>query len=216
MNEQLSLVERIYRSIRFRVDRYRYQHRNAKRLVRKDFTIISNNCWGGVISEKYGIRKNSPTCGLLILGNDYTKFCANLKHYTSQKLHFIPMEQSKHYDTYKNMSFPVALCDDIEIYFMHYPSAEVAAAKWYRRCERINWNFLIYKLSEREDFTKQDMKEFAALPLENKLIIGEEKYTPDTVVIEGIHTYNGSEEDIIAEVFDEAKYFNTIAKRIER
>lgn len=49
---------------------------------------------------------------------------------------------------------------------MHYLSEEVAAVKWYRRCERINWNLLIYKLSEREDFTKQDMKEFAALPLE--------------------------------------------------
>ena len=31
-----------------------------KKLKNKDFTIISNNCWGGMIYEVYGLQKTSP------------------------------------------------------------------------------------------------------------------------------------------------------------
>lgn len=207
------IIRRLKNSIRFRFERYRSQAKNRRKLARTDFTIISNNCWGGVISEKYGLRKNSPTCGLLILGDDYIRFCANLKHYIAQKLVFIPMGEARYGSEYMEHPFPVAKLDDIEIYFMHYPDEKTAAEKWYRRCERINWKFLIYKISEREDFSEQDMEHFAALPLENRIIIGSQKYTPDTVVIEGIHTYYGGEEELVSEVFDEAEYLNSIAKR---
>lgn len=205
------IIKRIYKSIRFRIDNLQYQSRNKKKLINKDFSIISNNCWGGVISQKYGLPYRSPTCGLLILGDDYIKFCKNLKYYLSKELKFIPMEKSKYYEVYKEHPFPVALCDDIEIYFMHYKTEEEAAEKWYRRSKRINWDFIIYKLSEREAFTEQNMQDFADLPLKNKIIIGSKSYTKDTIVIENIHTFNGSEEDIVAKYFDEAKYLNDIA-----
>lgn len=32
-----------------------------RKLNSTDFTIISNNCWGGVVYEYYNIQKNSPT-----------------------------------------------------------------------------------------------------------------------------------------------------------
>ena len=32
-----------------------------KQLDDENFTIISNNCWGGTIYESYGIKKQSPT-----------------------------------------------------------------------------------------------------------------------------------------------------------
>ena len=204
-------IKRLSASFRFRIV-YHYRKKNQRKLIRKDFTIISNNCWGGVISEKYGLRKNSPTVGLLINGDDYIKFCGNLKYYLSQKLVFFPLEQSKYAADFHDMSFPAAKLDDIEVYFMHYADEQTAAEKWYRRCERVNWDFLIYKISEREAFSEQDMEHVAALPLEQRIIIGEKKYTPDTVVIPGIHTCSGSEEDIVADIFDEAEYLNSIAK----
>lgn len=208
------LFHKIKNGIKVRVSNYISQRINRRRLIRTDFSIISNNCWGGLISQKYGLKYLSPTCGLLILGHDYIKFCANIKHYLKQELLFFPFSESKYFEMYKDYDFPVAMCDDIEIYFMHYATEKEAAEKWYRRAERINWDFIVYKLSEREAFTKQDMLDFSALPIENKIIIGEEKYSEDTIVIEGIHSYCGGEEDIIAEVFDEAKYFNSIAIRI--
>ena len=40
---------------KFFVKRKIKQHKN------NDFTIISNNCWGGMIYESYGLPEQSPT-----------------------------------------------------------------------------------------------------------------------------------------------------------
>ena len=39
----------------------------GQRLVNKDFSIISNNCWGGVVYEWFGLEKKSPTIGSYFL-----------------------------------------------------------------------------------------------------------------------------------------------------
>ena len=205
-------IARVKSSIRNRLTIKHSQYENRRRLSNRDFSIISNNCWGSFISQKYGLPYRSPTCGLLILGNDYVKFCADLKHYLEQKLKFIPMEKAKYYEIYKEHPFPVALCDDIEIYFMHYPTEEEAAEKWYRRSKRVNWNNIVYKISERENFSEGDMYAFSKLPHKNKIIIGSKQYDEQTIVIEGIHEFYGSEEDLVAQYFDEAAYFNNMIR----
>lgn len=35
-----------------------------KKLNNTDFTIISNNCWGGVCYEYFGMEKATPTVGM--------------------------------------------------------------------------------------------------------------------------------------------------------
>lgn len=186
---------------------------NSFKLKNKNFTIISNNCWGGLISIKYGLPYRSPTCGLLILGNDYIKFCSKIKHYLNCELKFIKFADSKYSSMFEGMNFPVAKLDDIEIYFMHYSSPEEASEKWYRRSKRINWDFIIYKISERETFTKEDMTNFANLPIENKLIFASSKYTDDTILIPELNTLVGDETPLLEKYFDEAKYFNSFKKR---
>ncbi|MBR5809333.1 MAG: DUF1919 domain-containing protein, partial [Clostridia bacterium] len=146
----------------------------------------------------------------LICGSDYIKFCANIKHYLAQELEFIEFSEGKYSKGFEGMNFPVAKLDDIEVYFMHYHSKEEAAEKWNRRAKRINWNNMVYKISERETFTQEDMRNFAELPLENKLIFASQKYTDDTVVIDNINTYVGDETPVIEKYFDEAKYFNRL------
>ena len=132
-----------------------------KKLRNKDFTIISNNCWAGFIYQKYGLQYKTPTIGLFFIGNDYIKFCKKLKYYVNQDLKFISFSESKNYDLIKgDREYPIARLDDIEIYFMHYKTKKEAKEKWYRRCKRINYDSLIFKVSQREGFTKQDMEEF--------------------------------------------------------
>ena len=46
-----------------------------KKLKHTDFCIISNNCWGGFIYQKFGIKYNTPTIGLFIYERYYIKFC---------------------------------------------------------------------------------------------------------------------------------------------
>lgn len=203
-------LKRVYKSIKVRINNQILITKNRFKLRNRDFTIISNNCWGGLISQKYGLPYRSPTCGLLILGEDYIKFCENLKHYLSQKLEFIEFADGKYSELFKQAQFPIAKLDDIEVYFMHYASNEEAAEKWHRRAKRINWDCIIYKISERETFTPEIMQKFAELPLKNKLIFASKKYTEDTVIIPELSTFVGDETPLLAEYFNEAKYLNRI------
>lgn len=208
-NGTLYLFGRIYSGLRQKMASMVRQRICAKKLKNKDFTIISNNCWGGIISEKYGLKKNSPTCGLLIEGEDYIKFCRKLKYYTAQQLVFIPFQEGKYSYLYSGLSFPVAKLDDIEIYFMHYSSESEAAEKWYRRCKRINWNNIVYKLSERESFDKELMIEFMSLPLENKICFSYDKID-GAIHVPELQWLVSDETLFLAERFDEAKYLNSI------
>lgn len=187
--------------------------RRRSGLKTRDFSIISNNCWGGQMSKKYGLPYRSPTCGLLILGSDYVSFCRNLREYLREEIRFIPFEGSRYHDAdfLAGARFPVGVLKDIEIYFVHYKTEEEAAEKWYRRCKRINWNRIIYKISEREAFSEEDMRDFAALDLPNRLIFASKDYTPDTIVIDGLDRYDGDETPLIEERFDELTYFNSLA-----
>ena len=109
--------------------RRKFSNLRQKKINKKNFTIISNNCWGGMVYESVNLIKQSPTIGLYMLPTDYLKFVSNIKWYLKQKLNFIDPNQSKNREyilnTIKDKKFgtyPVAKLADIEIYFMHYTS----------------------------------------------------------------------------------------------
>lgn len=47
--------------------------RRAK-LTNTDFSIISNNCWGGHVYRRYGLPYTSPTVGMYFFSEDYINF----------------------------------------------------------------------------------------------------------------------------------------------
>lgn len=59
-----------------------------KQLKYTDFTIISNNCWGGMIYESYNLPKESPTVGMFFMAKDYIEFLSDLRGYINGKLTF--------------------------------------------------------------------------------------------------------------------------------
>ena len=123
---------------------------NQKKLNNLDFTIISNNCWGGVCYEYFNLPKNSPTVGSYFFADDYIKFISKLKNYLSLKLEIINARESKYFSTLKELNqlnVPVGKLDDIEIVLLHYKDPKVALEKWKRRVDRINWDNLIVKFS---------------------------------------------------------------------
>lgn len=146
---------------------------HRKQLINTSFTIISNNCWGGIVYEYYDVIKQSPTVGLFFMAEDYIKFCANLKYYINKKLTFIDPYQSKYYEHLKDLNafgnYPIGVLDDIEIMFLHYHTQEEAMEKWERRCKRIKWNKLIFKFNDQNGCTETDARAFLDLPIENKL-----------------------------------------------
>ena len=151
-----------------------------KKLKNKDFTIISNNCWGGMIYEVYGLQKTSPFVGLFILADDYINIISNLKEYMSKELVFIDIKDSKHKeyfgDKINSIKYPVGLLGDAEIYFMHYKSKLEAAEKWQRRVQRINYDNLIVKFNDQNLCDEKYLEKFLSLPYQNKLFFTSKKW----------------------------------------
>ena len=54
-------------------------NRRRQMLKSTDFTIISNNCWGGHVYRRYGLPYASPTVGMYFFPDEYLKFIRNIK-----------------------------------------------------------------------------------------------------------------------------------------
>ena len=141
---------------------------NIKRLENKDFSIISQNCIGGVILHELNQRFNSPTVNLFFSAEDFLKFASNLEYYLGMELVQIKTERP----------YPVGKLDDVTVYFMHYNSFQEASKKWMERIKRINWDNLYVMMSQTEGCTDLMVKEFDMLPFENKVIFTAKEY-PD-------------------------------------
>lgn len=184
--------------------------RKRRQLIVEDFSIISNNCWGGAIYQKYGLGYRSPTAGLYLLGHDFVKFAEHLEHYLACKLEFISWEECSYYELIKNNNpYPVAKLDDIEVYFMHYPTEEEAAEKWYRRAKRINHEHILFKLSQREGCSKADIEKFMSLPLQNKVCFAYDEVV-GTIHIPELKDWSGDETPLIEQYFDELTILNKL------
>ena len=180
------------------------------KLLHTDFSIISNNCWGGAIYQKYGLAYQSPTVGLYLLGDDFVKFAERLNYYIACELEFISWEESSYYEIIKNdKPYPVARLDDIDIYFMHYSTEKEAAEKWYRRVKRINHEHILFKLSQRERCSKEDVEKFMYLPLCNKICFAYD-VVAGTIHIPELKNWSGDETPLIEQYYDELTILNKL------
>ena len=169
----MTLIERKYEALRLKLRKYYIKatyKRRRKKINCEDFTIISNNCWGGTVYQSYGLKYNTPTIGLFFMAEDYIKFVYNIKEYIKKELVFIEPKESKKYKLKKeNLNYPVARLGDIEIYFMHYKTKQEAKEKWERRSERINWDKILFKFSNQNAWKKEHIEKFLKLPEKNKI-----------------------------------------------
>lgn len=157
-----------------------------KKLINSQFTIISNNCWGGHVYRFFNLPYDSPTIGLFIFSEDYIKFVYNLRHYLDADLKFIKYTESKYSDQIVKAhqeNVPIGLLDDVEIVFLHYHSQEEAMKKWNRRKERIHWDNIYYKMSEQNLCNIDLIRRFDQLPTHKKFVFVSKDYKLDSQVI---------------------------------
>lgn len=115
------------------------KRKNRASLTNSQFSIISSNCWGGVVYHDLGQEFLSPTINLWFKPNDFMKFVGNLKWYLSLE----PIEEKS-----TEYSYPVGRIGDIYLYFMHYSSFDEAKSKWMERATRINWDNIFIAMTE--------------------------------------------------------------------
>jgi uncharacterized protein (DUF1919 family) len=143
------------------------------------FSIISNNCWGGLVYQYYNLPYQSPTAGLYFFADDYIRFVSRLEQYCACGLSFIDAKDSRHHAALKERGqehVPIGLLDDVEIVFLHYPTREEALEKWTRRVGRINWEHLIVKFSQQNGAAESHLRAFDRLPFPVKFVFTTRDY----------------------------------------
>lgn len=147
------VIEPVYRSLKKR------QNHNT------DFTIFSNDCWGGGIYEELNLKYLTPTVGLFFYSPCYIKLIQNFQVYMSKEITFI--KKSKY--NIGSVAYPIGLIDDVEIHFLHYKNEKEARDNWNRRKARINYSNLYFKFSDLNLCTPELALEFDNLDFKNKI-----------------------------------------------
>lgn len=175
-------------------------------MTNKDFTIISNNCWGTFVYKGLRLQYRTPFVGLFLFAPDYMTLLENFEYYMSKDLTFIDESKYKQYVDY-DIKYPVGLLGDLEIHFVYYKNNEDAAEKWDRRRKRINWDNIYYKFCDRDLCTPELIERFIKLPYENKVCFTARHYPYDScVVIKDCMKH----DTVFNEQFYYYKYFNAV------
>ena len=153
------MIEQVLRYLR-RIERYR----NRKRLKNRSFSLVTNNCIGGIISHDMHLRFLSPTINLFFTNEGFILFCQHLIHYLS-----IPVEEVE-----SDKDYPVGVLKgeygDVLLFFMHYNSFLEAKQKWAERASRVDMEN-IYIIMEAQKCEESILHQFDELDYPNKVIL---------------------------------------------
>lgn len=154
-------------------------------LKNKNFTIISDNCWGWFVYKYFWLEYQSPFVGLFLFPNCYIRLLENFDYLVSQDLIFIEPSESIYFTKLKKWGtawYPIWLLGSVELHFLHYNSKKDAFEKWNRRKKRINYNNLLVKFSEGEEDLPELVKRFEKLSFVNKVCFSKQQYSYKSVL----------------------------------
>lgn len=147
---------------------------NRRRLKNHDFTLIANNCVGGVICHDLGEPFNGPTVNLFFPLEDYRLFLDNLEEALSANLEeYFPENETP---TYPLGRLYLKSGDVIRIHFVHYKTFLDAKTKWDERRKRVKWDNLFILMEAGVETTQELVRWFDALPFSNKIILTNKSY----------------------------------------
>lgn len=142
-----------------------HPHFNFEQYIRiKKYTpsIISPNCFGGLLYHYLGLPFLSPTINMSWTEDDYYKLLSNLKEYMDKPLVFKEMRWSGNL----KIEYPLCSLGDIYVHMKHYKTYEEAKEKWEQRIKRINYDNL-FIVSRATDKYWAEM--YCNLPYKNKI-----------------------------------------------
>lgn len=204
------MVKKILKEIRLRINKFGSSYRR-KKLKIKNLTIISNNCWAGIVSQYLGIKYYTPTIGLYFFSEEYIKFLERFDYYIKQKLEIIDTKDSKYYDEMikkNHQNAIVGKLDDVEIVFLHMKTGKEAIEKWNKRVKRINRRNIIFKFCEQNECSSEHIKRFENLPFKNKICFTTKEYPEYKSVIWFKDQFKN--EEVVRDYYESHKYLNII------
>jgi len=189
-----------------------YRKKIRKKIKNIDFTIISNNCWGGGIYEDLYLPYKTPTVGLFFFSHCYINFIKDIKGNLSEELYFTNFSKYKKANTLReNNYYPIGIIKNtIEIHFLHYKTEEEARAKWERRKERVNLNNILLSFTDNEPYTMEELNYFDQLPYKKVFFSSKKIKNIYSLVWLKKFKNNNTIGDIYTNPQDYRKYFNVI------
>lgn len=161
----MNLLERAVNKFRKTVFNKKYRSAVAAdyraRIINSDFSILCNNCFGGILYHDLGMRFLSPTVNLYFDAEDYLEFLENLEFYL----------QCEMTDGGDGNGVIGVLNGKIKVYGIHYDTFEELKLKWDSRRSRVNLDNLYVIGVYRDGFTDELVKRFCALPFKNKVFL---------------------------------------------
>jgi uncharacterized protein (DUF1919 family) len=149
---------------------YRRQLRN------REFSIISNDCWGAEVYQHLGLAYRTPFVGLFVAAPCFLRLLADLQRYLASPLEF--REQSAYADLERDrqrsaLRYPLGMLGgDVELHFVHFSTRREAREKWDRRVGRVDYDNLYLKLTADKDMcTPRHVEAFDSLPNSHKLCL---------------------------------------------
>tara|TARA_R110000782_G_scaffold4210_3_gene14912 strand:+ start:4659 stop:5558 length:900 start_codon:yes stop_codon:yes gene_type:complete len=160
-----------------------------KSAIKKDWTIVTDNCYGVAYMKALNKPYESPFFSMFIFAPDYLTLLENFDEY----MKLTPKAQSpsgktRFYDG-RDRKYPVIILDGpkgpVEIHMAHEKqSSEEAIRKWKSRKSRMNMDKsdMFVKMDSRDKFTVSLGKRFLALKqFPHKKLFVAEKYRKDFI-----------------------------------
>lgn len=183
-----------------RLKRERWIKHLRKENQNHDFSLITNNCVGGIIYHDLGEQFRSPTVNLWIPNNCFLQFAQDLEYYLACEIRETP-DESKPY--------PVGTIipkDDqhipIVVNFMHFSSFEEGYRKWKERSTRVNYDKLYFIWEYYGENTTKWLEEFDRWDVRKLAIVHE--------------PISGIQNCIVTNCYDEDPYNGKILAVIEK
>ena len=206
LSEKLRAAKQIYPRAKGKLRRMKRERLISQmrgKLQNKEFSIISQNCIGGVFYHDMGLQFTSPTINLYFTCPDFVKFVQDLDHYLTLKPRMTWGEE-----------YPIGYLEDVAICFQHYDSCTEAMEKWEERKQRIDWEKVVVLCSDMEAFSEDTYLEWQKISFPKLLFTATDHHAPSEEVCYPEYQEAGKVPDLIP---DRAFYRNeTILELVNR
>lgn len=162
------LLERRLKAKIQRLKNRRLIIKQKKALANDRFTLLSQNCIGGVFYHDMGLPFQSPTINLYFTAADFVKLAKEPRRYMELSL-----------EVKWGLDYPLGKLGDIMIHFMHYKTCEEAKAAWERRKARVDYDNIVIISTDMEGFDDSVFEQWKAIPYPKALFTANPKYAND-------------------------------------
>lgn len=148
---------------------------NRTGLEEREFTVLSNDCWGQALYEGYGLPLQTPLIGSGMYADCFIRFLGDIEGYLRSPLRFVRETRHLALGRVRNQRWPwpiAVLRDDVEVHFLHHSSEDACRRAWDAGCEKLQFKRIAVKFSvDKDGATQEHVERFAAMPFERKLLI---------------------------------------------